>query len=117
MKYTDSHEWALWEGDEVTIGITEFAKKELKDLCHLEFPKVGARLKQGEEAVIAESTKAASDIYAPLGGEVSAVNERLKKDPSLLCTEKDVWLFRIKDASLDEYAALLSAEEYTQLTG
>ncbi|MBS0586360.1 MAG: glycine cleavage system protein GcvH [Verrucomicrobia bacterium] len=112
MKKTKTHEWVKLEGSVATVGITEFAAKEIGDIVYIEFPKVGALLKKGEEAAILESTKAAIDTYAPLSGKVLTVNPALQANPSLLTKEPltNGWLYQIDVSHPEEY------EEYTSLS-
>ncbi|OJU81761.1 MAG: glycine cleavage system protein H [Chlamydia sp. 32-24] len=113
-KYTDSHEWAEMLEDQTLVGITQEAKNELGQIVYIEFPKVGTIFKQGEEMAILESTKAATDIYAPLSGIVSEVNEVLRQNVNLLndSPEKLGWLVKLKPNNLAEWDSLLDVEEY-----
>lgn len=106
MRYAPSHEWALLEKDIATIGISAFAQEELGEIVHVELPKIGTLLKAGEEAAVLESTKAASDIYSPLTGEVIEVN------PSFSQEKKQDWLFKLKVSASHEYALLMDEETY-----
>lgn len=121
MKFTRTHEWILIEGDEGTVGITSYARKELGDVVYVELPPVGKKLKQGEEAVVLESTKAASDIYAPVSGTVTAVNENLAQEIQDVnnASEGKGWLFKMKIAdpskTSQELEKLLTQEEYLAL--
>jgi glycine cleavage system H protein len=119
LKYTDSHEWIRKEADgTLTVGITDHAQDALGDLVFIELPTVGKKLKAGEEAVVLESVKAASDAYAPVSGEITAINQSIADSPESL--NKDAyaaWLFKIKpaaDASLD---GLLDAAGYAASIG
>lgn len=115
MKFTDSHEWAKLEDSKAYVGITPHAKQELGEVVYIELPKLGAILEAGDEAVIVESTKAASDIYSPLSGKVVEVNEAIQKDPKLLDEEKGDWLFVLEDIDLNEYENLLDFSDYEAL--
>lgn len=118
LKYADSHEWVLDHGDgTVTIGITDHAQALLGDLVFVELPEVGASLNTGDECGVVESVKAASDIYAPISGEVLAVNEALDGSPELVNSDPYAagWIFKLKLANTSEVAALLSAEAYGEL--
>ncbi len=117
MRFSETHEWALLEKGKAVIGITEHAQKELGEIVYVEFPKVGTRLKQGEEMCVLESTKAATDIYAPLSGRVVAVNEALLKDPSLInrSPQEEGWLIKLEAFLEREYDALLDSVEYESM--
>lgn len=113
LRFTDEHEWLAVEGDVATVGITRHAAEQLGDLVFVELPKVGARLTKGEAAAVVESVKAASDVYAPVSGEVTAVNEAAVVDPSSVGSDPQGagWLYRIRlddpsalDALMDEAA-------------
>lgn len=119
LKYTESHEWIRVQDDTGTVGITEHAQKELSDVVFIELPKIGRVVKAKEPVAVVESVKAASDIYAPVSGEITAVNNSLAADPSLVNSHPydDGWLFKIKIASADELNNLKSAQEYKALIG
>jgi glycine cleavage system H protein len=115
LKYASSHEWARDEGNGIyTVGITEHAQGLLGDMVFVELPEVGDNVAQGDDCAVAESVKAASDIYAPVSGEIVAVNEALADAPELVNSSpyEDGWLFKIKLADDAELAALLDAEGY-----
>jgi glycine cleavage system H protein len=115
LKYTESHEWLRLEPDgSYTIGITQHAQDELGELVYVELPDVGRKLAKEEACCVVESTKAASDVYAPMGGEVLAVNDALRDSPQTV-NEKpftDGWLFRLKPDDPADTAGLLSAADY-----
>lgn len=117
LKYTESHEWLRLESDgSYTIGITDHAQDELGELVYVELPDVGRKLAREEACCVVESTKAASDVYAPIAGEVVAVNDALRDAPQTV-NEKpfgDGWLFRIKPDNPDDVQHLLSADAYTR---
>lgn len=117
MKFTDSHEWIKLEQEIGTVGISTFAQKELGQVVYIEMPKIGKQVKAGEEIVILESTKAAADIYAPVSGQVVAINEELLGKIDLLNTspEKEGWLFKIRLDNPDELKNLMSKEQYETL--
>jgi len=117
LKYTDSHEWARPESDgSVTVGITHHAQDLLGDLVFVENPAVGRKLKKGEECGVVESVKAASDIYAPISGEVVAVNGDLETAPEKInAGAYDAWMFRVKPSNPAELEALLDAAGYQKL--
>ncbi len=115
LKYATSHEWVRNEGDgTVTIGITEHAQDLLGDMVFVELPEVGDSVTTGDDVAVAESVKAASDIYAPVSGEVIAVNEDLEDSPELVNSDAfgDGWLFKVKLDDAAELDALLDAEGY-----
>jgi len=116
LRYTTSHEWVRIEADgNVIVGITDFAQDALGDLVFVEVPAVGRSLQAGEACAVVESVKAASDVYAPIAGEVVAVNDELKDKPEAINNDAfAAWLFRLKPASADDAGALLSAEAYKQ---
>ncbi len=117
LKYASSHEWARLEEDgTVTVGITDHAQDALGDVVFVELPDVGASLAAGDEAGVVESVKAASDIYAPVGGEVIATNEQLEDAPETVNSDPyhDGWFFKLQPADTSELEALLSAEDYRQ---
>ena len=115
LKYATSHEWVRNEGDgTVTIGITEHAQDLLGDMVFVELPDVGDEVSTGDDICVAESVKAASDIYAPISGEVVEVNEDLEDSPELVNSDAfgDGWLFKIKMEDAGELENLLDAEGY-----
>ena len=116
LKYASSHEWARLEEDgTVTVGITDHAQEALGDVVFVEVPEVGASIAAGDEAGVVESVKAASDIYAPIGGEVIAVNEQLEDEPETVNSDpyNDGWFFKLQPEDTGELEKLLSAEEYS----
>lgn len=115
LKFATSHEWVRLEGDGIySVGITDHAQHLLGDMVFVELPEIGARVSVGEACAVAESVKAASDIYAPISGEVVAVNEPLGDSPELVNSSPydEGWLFRIKADDENELAALLDAAAY-----
>ncbi|MGQ8364751.1 glycine cleavage system protein GcvH [Glaciecola sp. 1036] len=115
LRYANTHEWIRSEGDGVfTIGITEHAQELLGDMVFLDLPDVGDAVTTGDDCAVAESVKAASDIYAPISGEVIAVNEDLEDSPELVNSDPygDGWLFKIKADDAEEVEGLLDAEGY-----
>lgn len=118
LKYAQSHEWIRSEGNgEYTIGITEHAQELLGDMVFVDLPDVGREVTAGDDCAVAESVKAASDIYAPLSGEIIAVNEELEGSPELVNSAPYVegWLFRIKANNESELDGLLDAAGYQEL--
>jgi glycine cleavage system H protein len=117
LKYASSHEWARLEEDgTVTVGITDHAQAALGDVVFVELPDVGATLAAGDDAGVVESVKAASDIYAPLGGEVIEVNAQLEDEPETVNSDpyNDGWFYKLHPADTSELDALLSAADYQQ---
>jgi len=116
LKYTKTHEWARRAGNRVTVGITDYAQKEISDVVFVELPKSNAPVTAGKPAAVVESVKAAFDIYAPVSGQVTAVNAELEKDPGLI--NQDAYgrgfLFEIEMSQPSDWDALLSAEGYEQ---
>ncbi|WP_281559943.1 glycine cleavage system protein GcvH [Thalassomonas sp. RHCl1] len=115
LKYATSHEWVRNEGDgTVTIGITEHAQELLGDMVFVELPEVGESISTGDDVAVAESVKAASDIYAPISGEVVEVNEDLEDSPELVNSDAfgDGWMFKVKLDDESELNDLLDAEGY-----
>ena len=114
MHFTPSHEWIEVKGDTARVGITEHAQQELGDIVYVELPKEGKSVKQGVEVAVLESTKAAADVYAPVGGTIVAVNQTLKEQPELINqdAEHKGWLYDMKISDPKELDHLLSFEEY-----
>ncbi|WP_448211072.1 glycine cleavage system protein GcvH [Colwellia sp. MEBiC06753] len=115
LKYTTSHEWVRNEGNGiVTVGITEHAQELLGDMVFVELPEVGESVSTGDDVAVAESVKAASDIYAPVTGEIVEVNEDLEDSPELVNSDAfgDGWMFKIKLEDEGELESLLDAEGY-----
>jgi len=119
FQYTKEHEWVHVEGDSGTIGITDHAQKELGDIVYVDLPKPGTEVEQGKPLGSVESVKAVSDIYAPVSGEVVAVNDVLTTAPEKLNEDPHgiAWLVRIKLSAPDELKKLLSAEDYQKYLG
>ena len=118
LKFTKDHEWLRMDGDVATVGITPYAQEKLGDLVFVELPGTGTKLKKGAVAVTVESVKAASEVYAPVGGEVVAVNDKLTIEPGLVNTEPtgNGWLFKMKIADTAELNTLLDEQAYKTLT-
>lgn len=118
LYYAKTHEWVRREEDgTVTVGITEHAQDALGDVVYIETPEVGDSIAAGDQAGVVESVKAASDIYAPLTGEVVATNEGLEDAPETVNSDafNDGWFFKLQPQDISELDALMSAEEYEQL--
>jgi len=111
--FTEDHEWLHIKGDVAVIGITNYAQEQLGDVVFLELPKVGRTLKKGEAAAVVESVKAASDVYAPITGEVVEVNEALTTEPSQINTDAaGSWLFKLRIADKAELDGLMDEAAY-----
>ena len=119
LKYADSHEWMRAEPDgTVTVGITDHAQAALGDLVFMELPAIGRKLAAGEACAVVESVKAASDVYAPIAGEVVAANEAVTDAPeSLNADAYAAWLFRLRPDDAGALAAMLDPAAYTKLIG
>jgi glycine cleavage system H protein len=117
LKYTKDHEWLRLDGEIATVGITPYARDKLGDLVFVELPNVGAKLAQGATAATVESVKAASEVYAPVGGEVTEVNARVTQEPGLVNAEPTGrgWLFKIKIANPAEIGSLMDEQAYQQI--
>ena len=119
LKYTASHEWIRTESDgSLTIGITDHAQEALGDLVFIELPAVGRKVKAGEACAVVESVKAASDIYAPVGGEIAAINEQVVTSPETVNADAyGHWLYKLKPENAADVASLLDAAAYTAAVG
>jgi len=119
LKYAESHEWVRTETDgSLTVGITEYAQDALGDIVFVELPKVGQALAAGKECAVVESVKAASDIYAPISGEVVAINESLGDAPEQInANAYEAWLFKLKPSDSGELDGLLDAAAYGKAIG
>lgn len=118
-KYTSSHEWVRAEGDGTfAVGISDFAQDALGDIVFVDLPKVGAVLAAGKDCCVIESVKAAGDVYAPVAGEVVAVNDAVVDAPdSINANAFDAWLFKIKPSNAADVDGLLSPEDYIKNIG
>ncbi len=112
--YTSDHEWLAIDGDVATVGITDYAQQQLGDVVFVELPKVGRALKKAESAAVVESVKAASDVYAPVTGEVLEANEALAAEPALVNSDAQgkAWFFKIKIADKGELGGLMDEAAY-----
>ena len=112
--YTADHEWNRIEGDIATIGVTDYAQSQLGDVVFVELPKVGRSLKKAEAAAVVESVKAASDVYAPISGEVLEVNAQLASEPALVNSDAadKAWFFKLKIADRSELGGLMDEAAY-----
>ena len=112
--YSKEHEWVRVDGDTATVGITDFAQGQLGDVVFVEVPEAGRQLSQGGEAAVVESVKAASDVYAPIGGEVIEGNQAVVDEPSLVNSdpEGEGWFFKLRVADTGELNDLMNGEQY-----
>lgn len=115
LYYTEEHEWVRVEGDIAECGISNFAQEQLGDVVFVELPEAGREVAQNDECAVVESVKAASDIYAPVSGEIVAANDTLEGDPGLVNSNAmdDGWFFKIKLSDPSELENLMDADEYT----
>ena len=114
-RYAKSHEWLQMEGDCATVGITDYAQNSLGDIVFVDLPKLGQEIEAGSTFGSVESVKAVSDLYAPVTGSVTAINEALNDAPETINTAaNDTWLIKVAIKNEDEVNALLSAREYQQ---
>ena len=113
-KYTKEHEWVEVDGDTATVGITNHAQESLGDIVFIDLPTIGKEVKSNEELCVIESVKAASDIYAPIDGEVIEINNNLNDDASIVNQdpEKEGWIFKMKISDLSQYNNLMTLDEY-----
>jgi glycine cleavage system H protein len=118
LKFTEDHEWLRLDGEVATVGITPFAQEKLGDLVFVELPAIGAKIDKGAVAATVESVKAASDVYAPVSGEIVAVNDRLVAEPGLVNVGPtgNGWMFKMRVQSPAEVNSLLDEAAYTALT-
>nr|WP_298930656.1 glycine cleavage system protein GcvH [uncultured Erythrobacter sp.] len=112
--FTDEHEWIDVEGESATVGITDYAQEQLGDIVFVELPDVGAMLDKGGDAAVVESVKAASDVYAPITGEVTEGNAALEDEPALVnsSAEEEGWFFRMTIGDKDELEGLMDDKAY-----
>jgi glycine cleavage system H protein len=116
FRFTQSHEWIRAEGGLATVGITQFAVQQLGDVVYVELPEAGKKLAGGAEAAVVESVKAASEIYAPVTGEVTEANRGLTDDPAKVNAdpEGEAWFFRMRIADEGELAKLMTKDQYAE---
>jgi glycine cleavage system H protein len=114
LKFTKEHEWIRMDGDIAVVGITDYAQAQLGDIVYVELPAVGKALTKGGDAAVVESVKAASEVYAPVAGEVVAVNDTLGANPALVnsAPQGDGWFMKIKPADMGEITALMDEAAY-----
>lgn len=118
LRYTPSHEWVRIEGDEAVVGISDFAQSELGDIVYVELPEVGRTLAKGEAFGVVESVKTVSDVYAPVAGEVTAVNSELEPHAETINRDPygEGWIMRLRMSDPSEVESLLTAEAYEKHT-
>lgn len=118
LLFRESHEWVRIDGNSVTVGISDHAQEALGDMVFVEAPEAGSELEQGEACAVVESVKAASDVYAPLTGEVTETNEALEAEPELVNSDPygEGWLFRMELSDTSELEGLLSPGDYENHT-
>lgn len=115
LKFTEEHDWVRLEGDDIAVvGITDYAQDQLGDLVYVELPEVDRQVEQGEETVVLESVKAASDVKSPLSGTIVAVNEALDEDPGMVNQSPtgEGWIFKMRLSNPDELSSLLDEAAY-----
>ena len=119
LKYAKTHEWVRVEGNVAVVGITDHAQQELTDIVYVELPSVGAQVEATKESAVVESVKAASDIYAPVSGEIVAANEELSSAPELVNEDPygKGWLFKVKMSDPAELDELLGPDDYSHHIG
>lgn len=119
LRFTDEHEWLKLEGDVATIGITSKAAELLGDLVFVQLPEAGAKLEKGAAAAVVESVKAASDVFAPLSGEVTEINEAIADNPALVNEDPqgNGWFFKMKLKDVKDFESLLDEDAYKNLIG
>ena len=112
--FTSDHEWLKIDGDVATVGITDYAQTQLGDVVFVELPKIGRQLKKADAAAVVESVKAASDVYAPISGEIVAINEALAAEPALVNSDANdgAWFFKIRIADKAELDGLMDEAAY-----
>jgi glycine cleavage system H protein len=115
-RFTDQHEWVRLEGDAATVGITKYAAEQLGDVVYVELPEQGRKIGRGGEAAVVESVKAASEVYAPVSGEVTESNGALADDPAKVNADPqgEGWFFKLKIADTSEFAKLMTYDQYTE---
>lgn len=115
-RYMKSHEWVVIEGAEAVVGISDHAQNEITDVVFVELPKAGRQIKKGEACAVVESVKAAFDIYAPLSGQVTAVNEAVAKDPAIVnrSAQDEGWLYKLKPSNPGELDSLMDYKQYQE---
>jgi glycine cleavage system H protein len=116
LRFTEQHEWVRIDGDVATVGISKYAAEQLGDVVYVELPEPGRKVGQGGEAAVVESVKAASEVYAPIGGEVTDANPALAGDPASVNAdpEGEGWFFKMKGVNAAELAKLMTSAQYAE---
>lgn len=119
LKYSKDHEWVRVEGDQVVVGITDYAQGELGDVVFVEMPEIGKKLEQGEAFGTIEAVKAVSDLYCPVSGEVVEINDKLENDPALVNQSpyEDGWMVKVTASDMSELDELMDAAAYKEMVG
>ena len=119
FRFTRDHEWVRLDGDLAIVGITDYAQSQLGDVVYVELPEIGRRLEKGKEAAVVESVKAASEVYAPVSGEVAEVNEALTADPAKVNADAmgEGWFFKLRRVDPEELDDLMDEAEYARFAG
>ena len=114
LRFTEEHEWIRMDGDVGTVGITDFAQQQLGDIVYVELPEAGRKVTKGGDAAVVESVKAASEVYAPIAGEVTEANAALSGNPALVNSSPmgEGWFFKVKVADKKEFAGLMTEDAY-----
>lgn len=115
LKYSEDHEWVLIEGDIATVGVTDYAQKALGDVVFVELPATGTDVSQGDEVAVVESVKAASEVYAPISGTITEVNEALESEPAMVnqAPEEGGWFFKMSVSDMSELDGMMDEAAYT----
>jgi glycine cleavage system H protein len=116
VRYTDQHEWVSLDGDTATVGITKHAAEQLGDVVFVEVPEAGRKIGAGGEVAVVESVKAASDVYSPVGGEVTQGNDAIASEPSKVNEDPEGagWFFKLKGVNKDEFSKLMTRAQYDE---
>ena len=119
FRFTRDHEWVRLDGDLAILGITDYAQSQLGDVVYVELPEIGRRVEKGKEAAVVESVKAASEVYAPVSGEVAEINEALTADPAKVNADAmgEGWFFKLRLDDPRELDDLMDEAEYTRFAG
>lgn len=114
LKYTKEHEWILMDGDTGTVGISKYAQEQLGEVVFVELPEIGRKFERDDEVAVVESNKAASEVYAPVDGEIMSVNKILESDPTIVNrdAEGEGWFYEIKPDNPSDFDELMDASEY-----
>ncbi|MDA4843937.1 glycine cleavage system protein GcvH [Hoeflea poritis] len=117
--FTEDHEWIRVDGDEAVVGITDHAQEQLGDIVFVELPEAGQKVNKGDAVIVVESVKAASDVYAPVAGEVTAVNDTLEGEPGLIndAAQSDGWLMKLKLDDASQLEGLMDEAAYKAMVG